>query len=260
MAPYLNGELFKRIHGIDDQGYWIPDEQIERFFDFLFQYNFTVEENELYDEELELNPEFLGIIFERLTNKEQGAVYTPRVEVDLMCRLALVHWLEKTTQFEREDLYHFLFREAGTGEAYDECQKQGDFSAVEICQLVEMLSRVTMCDPAAGSGAFEVGMPQVLDGMLKNLLDSIKDLEKRFKELYLVRKIDHALPGIPPPLLLAFKEKTSSFSLSSDTLQEKLVEKLEDFVRLFYADLAERIDFSNIDFLLFWKKNLCYYE
>lgn len=169
MAPYLNGELFKRIHSIDDQGYWIPDEQIEQFFDFLFQYNFTVEENELYDEELELNPEFLGIIFERLTNKEQGAVYTPRVEVDLMCRQALVHWLEKTTQFEREDLYHFLFREAGTGEVYDEYQKQGDFSATEIRQLVDKLTSVTMCDPAAGSGAFEVGMLQVLDGLLKNL-------------------------------------------------------------------------------------------
>ncbi len=77
MSPYLNGELFSRKRGIDDRGLWIPDALIGEFFDFLFQYNFTVEENELYDEELELNPEFLGIIFERLTNMEQGAVYTP---------------------------------------------------------------------------------------------------------------------------------------------------------------------------------------
>ncbi len=70
MAPYLNGELFKRKRGVDDQGLWLPDDVIGAFFDFLFEYNFTVEENELYDEELELNPEFLGIIFERITNKE----------------------------------------------------------------------------------------------------------------------------------------------------------------------------------------------
>jgi hypothetical protein len=169
MAPYLNGELFKRKTGIDDQGLWIPDDLIGDFFGFLFQYNFTVEENELYDEELELNPEFLGIIFERLTNMEQGAVYTPRVEVDLMCRLALVKWLEQTTNIEKEDLYHLFFREAGTGEVYDEYQKQGDFSPSEIRALIEKLESVTVCDPAAGSGAFLVGMLQVLDQTLENL-------------------------------------------------------------------------------------------
>ena len=127
MAPYLNGELFKRKKDIDDQGYWIPDKLIGEFFDFLFQYNFTVEENELYDEELELNPEFLGIIFERITNMDQGAVYTPRAEVDFMCRLALVKWLERTTEIDKRDLYRLFFRDAGTGEEYDEYQKQGDF-------------------------------------------------------------------------------------------------------------------------------------
>ncbi|HXK97578.1 MAG TPA: hypothetical protein PK828_06875, partial [Limnochordia bacterium] len=51
-APYLNGELFKRKQNVDDCGLWIKDQSICEFFDFLFQYNFTVEENELYDEEL----------------------------------------------------------------------------------------------------------------------------------------------------------------------------------------------------------------
>ena len=169
MAPFLNGELFKRKVDIDDQGLWIPDDLIGDFFAFLFQYNFTVEENEVYDEELELNPEFLGIIFERITNMDQGAVYTPRVEVDLMCRLALVRWLEQTTAIDKRDLYHLFFREAGIGEAYDEYQKQGDFSPAEIRTLIERLENVTVCDPAAGSGAFEVGMLQVLEQVLENL-------------------------------------------------------------------------------------------
>ncbi len=169
MAPFLNGELFKRKVDIDDQGLWIPDDLIGDFFAFLFQYNFTVEENEVYDEELELNPEFLGIIFERITNMDQGAVYTPRVEVDLMCRLALVRWLEQTTAIDKRDLYHLFFREAGIGEAYDEYQKQGDFSPAEIRTLIERLENVTVCDPAAGSGAFEVGMLQILEQVLENL-------------------------------------------------------------------------------------------
>lgn len=200
-APYLNGELFKRKQHVDDKGLWISDAQIGEFFDFLFQYNFTIEENELYDEELELNPEFLGIIFERITNKDQGAVYTPREEVDLMCRLALVKWLEQTTGIEKTDLYRLFFREYGAEQRYDEYQKQGDFSAVQIRTLIEHLENVTVCDPAAGSGAFEVGMMQVLEQVLENLYsrnNTPEDLKGRVPSPFERRKaiIARSLYGV----------------------------------------------------------------
>ncbi len=86
-----------------------------------------------------------------------------------MCRLALVKWLEQTTSIQKEDLYHLFFREAGTGQEFDEYQRQGDFSPAEIRTLIKQLESVTVCDPAAGSGAFEVGMLQVLDQVLENL-------------------------------------------------------------------------------------------
>jgi hypothetical protein len=173
MSPYLNGELFKRKSDLDDVGLSLPDQPIKEFWDFLFQYNFTIEENDLYDEELELNPEFLGLIFERLVNKEDGAVYTPRTEVDLMCRLALVKWLEQnnTTHIPVDDLYNFVFRNQGIGEEFAEFQKQGDFSPVQIRELIELLKKVTICDPAAGSGAFEVGMLHVLAELIENLFE-----------------------------------------------------------------------------------------
>ncbi len=161
MAPYLNGELFKRKQGVDDKDLWIPDDLIGDFFDFLFQYNFTVEENDRYDEELELNPEFLGIIFERITNMDQGAVYTPRVEVDLMCRLALIKWLQQTTDIRQASLYQLFFPPGDSVEV--------TLSAEEIRTLIEKLENVTVCDPAAGSGAFEVGMLQVLERTLEDL-------------------------------------------------------------------------------------------
>jgi hypothetical protein len=169
MAPFLNGELFKPKKGYDGQGFWIPDEQIAEFLEFLFQYNFTIEENTFYDEELELNPEFLGIIFERLVNKEDGAVYTPRTEVDFMCRMGLVKWLQKNSSADTNDLYHLFFRDRGRAAEFDEDQKQGDFTTAQIRELVELLSNVTVCDPAAGSGAFEVGMLHVLHDILDNL-------------------------------------------------------------------------------------------
>jgi len=182
MAPYLNGELFKEKKDVDDLSIWIPDSQIDDFFDFLFQYNFTIEENILYDEELELNPEFLGIIFERLVNKADGAVYTPRIEVDFMCRIALVKWLEKNCSADLEDLYCLFFREGGAGEDYEDQQKQGDFSTGQIREMVGLLESVTVCDPAAGSGAFEVGMMHVLFEILDNLYtrnNAPNDLKKK---------------------------------------------------------------------------------
>jgi len=169
MAPYLNGELFKRKSGIDTIGLSITDKIIEEFFEFLFSYNFTIEENTRFDEELELNPEFLGIIFERLVNKQDGAVYTPRTEVDFMCRISLVKWLQKVSSADIKDIYHLFFVEMGTGEEFKDYQKEGDFSPAEIRELVALLKNVTVCDPAAGSGAFPVGMIQVLNEVIENL-------------------------------------------------------------------------------------------
>jgi len=172
MAPFLNGELFKPKKGVDDQELSLPDEVIGEFIDWLFTWNFTIEENDCYDEELELNPEFLGIIFERLVNKVDGAVYTPRTEVDFMCRMALVKWLEKNSDCGKKDLYELLFREGGQGVQYEDCQKSGSFSERNIRQLINLLESVTVCDPAAGSGAFEVGMMHVLNETIETLQKS----------------------------------------------------------------------------------------
>jgi len=161
MAPYLNGGLFKPKKDYDNSSWIIPDKEIEEFFEFLFAHSFTIEENSLNDEDLQLNPEFLGIIFERLVNKADGAVYTPRTEVDLMCRLSLLKWLQKNLEnpIKVENLYEILFREGGK----EEDQKQGSFSKKEAEEMLCKLENLAICDPAVGSGAFLVGMMQVLD-------------------------------------------------------------------------------------------------
>ncbi|PIW63459.1 MAG: hypothetical protein COW13_01810, partial [Candidatus Omnitrophica bacterium CG12_big_fil_rev_8_21_14_0_65_50_5] len=197
MAPYLNGGLFER-RDLDGKGWFISDEAIRGFFDFLFSYNFTIEENTLFDEELELNPEFLGIIFERLVNKENGAVYTPRTEVDFMCRMALVKWLEKnnTTKIALKDLYELFFREGGP-DALDDHQQRGDFTAAQKKDLIDLLETVTICDPAAGSGAFLVGMLHVLDEVEQCLRGRVRDID--YKEDAFPRKqrvISRSLYGV----------------------------------------------------------------
>src|SRR3989338_1578512 len=177
MAPYLNGGLFKEKPDYDDQDYFLPDKEIKDFFDFLFSHNFTIEENSYEDEDLQLNPEFLGIIFERLVNKADGAVYTPRTDVDLMCRLSLVKWLQKniSSPIAKANLYELFFRE---GEK-EEDQKRGSFSERETKEIVGLLENLTVCDTAVGSGAFLVGMMQVLDEIEQDLKSRIgvKDID-----------------------------------------------------------------------------------
>jgi hypothetical protein len=160
-APYLNGGLFRKHENYDFDALFIADDAIRNFINFLFSYNFTLEENTLYDEELELNPEFLGIIFEKLINKAHGAIYTPRLEVDFMCRLSLVKYLQQNclSSISLENLYKLFFPEYGE----EKDQTTGDFTEGEAKDLLEKLETVTVCDPAIGSGAFAVGMLNVID-------------------------------------------------------------------------------------------------
>lgn len=160
-APYLNGGLFRPHEDYDTEALIITNEAIINFVSFLFSFNFTLEENTLYDEELELNPEFLGIIFEKLINKAHGAIYTPRLEVDFMCRLSLVKYLQNNclSSIRLEDLYKLFFPEYGN----DGDQTPGDFTDNEAKDLLDKLETVTVCDPAIGSGAFAVGMLNVID-------------------------------------------------------------------------------------------------
>ena len=167
LAPYLNGGLFKEKDGYDSEGWIIPDKEIESFLNFLFSHSFTIEESSIDDAELQLNPEFLGIIFERLVNKADGAVYTPRTEVDLMCRLSLVKWLMKNLSLPIApiNLYELFFREG----VAEEDQKDGSFSPKEAKEILAKLESLAICDPGVGSGAFLVGMMQVLDEIEQKL-------------------------------------------------------------------------------------------
>ncbi|MFN4073793.1 MAG: Eco57I restriction-modification methylase domain-containing protein [Thermus sp.] len=174
-APYLNGELFSPKPSVDDRGLYLKDEAVRDFFDFLFAHNFTVEENDRYEEELELNPEFLGLILERLINglgvegkeREVGAHYTPRVEVDLMCRLALAEYLHRQG-LPLEKAYGLM-----KGEAEALTEEERRFAK-------QSLLEAKVLDPAVGSGAFLVGMLQVLEEALENLgKPRTLDLRKR---------------------------------------------------------------------------------
>jgi len=185
-APFLNGGLYSERNGVDDRlEHPLPDMVFELLFERwtdgtfpgLFErYNFTVVESGRFDEEVAVDPEMLGTVYERLVNvtfaeeadprdqrRATGVFYTPRVEIDLMCRLALVDWLGNHLPHVHKDLLcEWVFA------ATEEEKKDAD---QKICSkalwepLSELVRRVRICDPACGSGSFLVGMMLALDDL-----------------------------------------------------------------------------------------------
>ena len=93
--PYLNGGLFARDE-IDEPDCVFPEDYFQKLFDFLDSYNFTIDENDVDDAEIGIDPEMLGRIFENLLedNKDKGAFYTPKEIVNYMCRESLIAYLQ----------------------------------------------------------------------------------------------------------------------------------------------------------------------
>jgi hypothetical protein len=99
-APYLNGGLFKR-NDLDDLPFYINDSLFEKVFSFFEKYNFTIREEVPLDVEVAVDPQMIGYVYESLSNvaeeiyerQDLGIFYTPTVEVDFMCRRAMVEYL-----------------------------------------------------------------------------------------------------------------------------------------------------------------------
>jgi hypothetical protein len=95
LSPYLNGGLFRRSK-LDDLDLKPEDEFFERIFGFFDRYNFTIREELPLEIEVAVDPEMIGKVYESLVNisekgderGEAGIFYTPRTEIDFMCRLA----------------------------------------------------------------------------------------------------------------------------------------------------------------------------
>ncbi len=174
--PYLNGGLFsphyddyyKNTNG-DLQSQFhntlvIPDEWLVKFFEVLETYNFTIDENTSFDEELSIDPEMLGRIFENLlaeinpetgesARKSTGSYYTPRVIVDYMVDESLLLYLKNQTQIDEEKLRIVISYDLNDDE---ETPLKDD----EKEQIINALEKVKILDPACGSGAFPIGALQ----------------------------------------------------------------------------------------------------
>ena len=183
-VPFLNGGLFecldktKTIDGVE-QAYnsdgfsrndkRFPDGRYRNraivpnnlFFEsekglisILSRYNFTIEENSPEEQQVALDPELLGKVFENLlgaynpetketARNQSGSFYTPREIVNYMVDESLVSYLGDTP------LVRSLFSNSFSYNANDE---------QEYKRLAAKLKSIKILDPACGSGAFPMGL------------------------------------------------------------------------------------------------------
>ena len=153
--PYLNGGLFDKDN-LDKKDIDFPYDYFKELMDFFAMYNFTIDENDPEDSEIGIDPEMLGHIFENLLedNKDKGAFYTPKEIVQYMSQESVAQYLKSHAP---EELHT----------AIDSLIKQRVVEPIlqnkENARLVnKVLSVVKVCDPAIGSGAFPMGVLNVL--------------------------------------------------------------------------------------------------
>jgi len=171
LAPFLNGGLFTENELDTGHKATISDRRFGQIFKFLERYNFTIAEDSPLDKEVAVDPEMIGKVYESLVNVsedideqgEAGIFYTPRTEIDLMCRLSLVDHLTNNLGDERKNLLYQLVFALEPDEKVDADKAVAD--AALWPNINECLREITVLDPACGSGSFLVGMLNILDDL-----------------------------------------------------------------------------------------------
>src|SRR3989344_2853685 len=165
-APYLNGGLFRQ-NNLDSLKIEINDRMFQRIFEFFEKYNFTIKEDMPLESEVAVDPQMIGYVYESLAyvgdeiydRNDLGIFYTPRVEVDFMCKRSLVEYLSKNLpEIPKEKFYHLIFDLPEEKEKIEKWFAKGNLWR----KLEEALDNLSVVDPACGSGAFLVGMLNVV--------------------------------------------------------------------------------------------------
>ena len=172
--PYFNIELFKtyldleKYIKVENSFFYNEGEGILDIFDM---YYFSLVENEPYLQDMVVDPEMIGKIFENLLEtgyrKSKGTYYTPREIVHFMCKEVLTNYLYTNLKGVKEkDVKNFVF----IGEFFlaedKEKIKRGKTEELKIPKdiyrrlgdIEKLLSNIKIVEPSVGSGAFLLGM------------------------------------------------------------------------------------------------------
>lgn len=157
--PFLNGGLFE--YEACEEDISISNETFEVVFcDLLERYNFTVREDTELEQEVAIDPEMMGTIFEQLIlgleskefkdipdpRRSTGSYYTPKFIVAFMVKQSLLNYLSADNT-NKTYLRRLVFN-----------LDVGSFAQDKLKGIKKALARIKIVDPGVGSGAFAVGI------------------------------------------------------------------------------------------------------
>jgi hypothetical protein len=204
ITPYLNGGLFEP-HKNDwaDKKVTFPKDWFDSLFDHFGKFNFTTDESSPEYEQIAIDPEMLGRVFENLlasivpeTSKaanernNKGAFYTPREIVSYMNKEALKSYLKTNIQNPKDD--QGIDRIIDMNDA--DFVEQKSSGKLEIwgnrtdevrVKLIDALNDLKILDPACGSGAYPIGLMQLLVRTYDRLSAIYDDSIKKHRPLKL---------------------------------------------------------------------------
>ncbi|MCS1409211.1 MAG: Modification methylase PaeR7I [Verrucomicrobia subdivision 3 bacterium] len=183
-------------------------------------YKFTVEENTPLEEDIALDPELLGRVFENLlaavnpetgivARKSNGSFYTPRKIVNYMVEETLVRRLEtqlSSTMTKAKNIAPRL-RELFSETAENHCFKEAE---AEI--LVDEISRLRILDPACGSGAFPMGI-------LHRLVHALRKLDPK-NERWKKAKLETLPPEMRKKTEQTFKKESFDYTRKLELIRD----------------------------------------
>jgi adenine-specific DNA-methyltransferase len=166
-------------------------ETVRGIIPILENYKFTIVENTPIEQEIALDPELLGKVFENLlasynpetkttARKQTGSFYTPRTIVDYMVDESLKAYLKQAlsggshavrpggeasappfmSEEDAEEGLEILFAYTEKEHAFNDAEKHALIEAIDSCKIL---------DPACGSGAFPMGILHKLEFVLSKL-------------------------------------------------------------------------------------------
>lgn len=167
---------------------------VKGLINILKSYKFTITENTPIEEDVALDPELLGKVFENLlasynpetkstARKQTGSFYTPREIVNYMVDESLIAYLKHaidTWDMDEEAVDKKLHELT----SFDPINPFEDNPQLSI-SIIKNLDQCKILDPACGSGAFPMGILQ----KMVHILQKLDPTNEHWKEVQLEKAI-----------------------------------------------------------------------
>ena len=222
--PYLNGGLFECLDkpksrtetkviyydafsrdNLRQKRAFVPNvlffKKDKGLFEILNRFNFTIEESSHDEQQVALDPELLGKVFEKLlcefnpetqenARKNSGSFYTPREIVDYMVKQSLREYLSCAAW----NPYLDEILEGNLPENLGESTKQ---------DIINRIKAVKILDPACGSGAFPMGcLNKIVD--VVSLLSGDDSAQSRYQtKLDIIRNCIYGVDIQPIAMMIS---------------------------------------------------------